>query len=160
MEIVQDVFYHVTVKKILPKGIIVLHDDGDSDFIHVSNISDTFVQTIEDFVHEGQDFEAQCIVGKFKPVELSLKHLKLRSDKVNNFTKSDTTDSIKKPFVGKKEFSHRRKMPTEAKAARDSSETSNLDEMIAKFNKAYEDKTRKTKHERDRSYRRGKGKRG
>lgn len=157
MEIIQDVFYHVTVKKILPNGIIVIHSDNDSDFIHVSNVSDKFVEHVEDFVKVGQEFEAQCIVGKFKPVELSLKHLKLRSNKPKSYTPATSRPSAFQESSNKS-AEHRIKADTAVHAVRDACETANLDEMIADFNKAHEENMRKNKHARDRSYRHSKGK--
>ena len=77
MDLELDKVYPVKVTKILQKGIIVELEDQSTQFIHVSQISDKFVADPNNFVHVDSIYQAKGIKGKARPIELSLKHLKL-----------------------------------------------------------------------------------
>ena len=65
--------HRVTVQKILKRGIIVSLDNGETEFIHKSKISNDFIVNIEDFVSIGDVYTASVIVGKNMPTELTLR---------------------------------------------------------------------------------------
>lgn len=72
--------YEVKVIGIKDKlGAVVELSDGSTCFIHISNISDKFVENVSHFVSVGDVLVARCIEGRAKPVELSLAGLKLNS---------------------------------------------------------------------------------
>lgn len=65
--------YNVKVEKILSYGAIVKMEDGSTQLIHISNISEKFVRDVNDFVKVGDTIKADCIKGNVKPEELSIK---------------------------------------------------------------------------------------
>ena len=72
--------YDVVVKEVLPKvGAVVLFEDDSTALIHISNISNEYVDDVRNFVRENGSYMARCQEGKYKPVELSLKHLDLKN---------------------------------------------------------------------------------
>lgn len=73
MKLVVGETYDVTVEKILPYGAIVRMKDNSTQLIHISNISERFVKDVNDFVAVGETLKADCIAGKVKPEELSIK---------------------------------------------------------------------------------------
>lgn len=73
--------YKVTVSKIIKVGAIVEMEDGSTELIHISNISNDYVANIEDFVTVGSAYEATCQAGKTKSIELTLRPLNLKSCK-------------------------------------------------------------------------------
>lgn len=77
MELVVGEQYQVKVVRILPKGAIVRLADDTTEFIHISNISDQFVNDIHDFIKEELTYQAMCVKGKVHDAELSLKWLQL-----------------------------------------------------------------------------------
>ena len=75
-----DAHYSVTVETILPIGAVVRMDDGSTELVHISQISDTFIDDVSNFVSVGDMLDAVCVKGTDKkPLQLSFKHLKLRS---------------------------------------------------------------------------------
>lgn len=73
MKLVIGQTYEVKVEKIVGYGAIVKMEDGTTQLLHISNISDRFVKNIEDYVKVGDTIKVDCIVGKVKPEELSTK---------------------------------------------------------------------------------------
>lgn len=65
--------YDVTVVKVLPYGAIVKMPDKSTQILHISNISDNFVKDVHDYVNVGDKIKVDCIAGKVKPEELSIK---------------------------------------------------------------------------------------
>ena len=65
--------YDVEVVKVLSYGAIVKLEDGSTQLLHISNISDKFVRDVNDFVKVGEKIKVDCIQGKVKPEELSTK---------------------------------------------------------------------------------------
>ena len=65
--------YEVEVVKILSYGAIVKMSDNSTQLLHISNISDKFVRDVSDFVSVGSKIKVDCIAGKVKPEELSIK---------------------------------------------------------------------------------------
>lgn len=71
--------YKVEVIKLIQYGCVVRMEDGSTELIHLSQISNQFVKNVEEFVSIGNVFEAQGVPGLKNPVQLSLKHLNLVS---------------------------------------------------------------------------------
>ena len=152
MELKLGEVYKVTATKIVKSGVVVALEDGSTELVHLSNISNDYVSSIEDFVSVGDNLEAVCQVGKFKPVELSLKNMNLhsknaagkhshrkdnRSRKDNRYSKEKKAD---RPFKHPSQeeyaaFHHEKKF--EGKK--------DLDKMIAMAQKSYEDKAKQLK---------------
>lgn len=74
--------YTVTVSKILTGGIIVEFENGETEFIHKSKISNAFISDINDFVAIGESYTARVIEGKTKPIELTLREDNVISKKL------------------------------------------------------------------------------
>ena len=110
-------FYEVTVLKIIRTGIVVqVGDTSNTALIHLSRLSNKFVDKVERFIEIGTTYKAQAIKGKIQPIELSLLHLNLIPN-----------DSVNQDVV-----------PLEK--ATISIKSSSLDEMISKSNKAFNEK--------------------
>ena len=73
MKLVVGQTYDAEVTKILSYGAIVKLSDGSTQLLHISNISDKFVRNVEDFVKVGDKIQVDCIAGKVKPEEVSIK---------------------------------------------------------------------------------------
>lgn len=79
--------YRVTVVKILHHGIIVQIDNtADTEFIHISKLSHSYISNISDVISVGDVADALCINSGGR-VELSLQHTQLPG----MCTKSQTT---------------------------------------------------------------------
>ena len=65
--------YEVEVVKILSYGAIVKMSDNSTQLLHISNISEKFVRDVGDFVSVGSKIKVDCIAGKVKPEEISIK---------------------------------------------------------------------------------------
>lgn len=65
--------YEVEVVKVLSYGAIVKMSDNSTQLLHISNISEKFVRDVNDFVKVGEKIKVDCIEGKVKPEELSIK---------------------------------------------------------------------------------------
>ena len=93
--------HRVTVQKILKRGIIVSLDNGETEFIHKSKISNDFIVNIEDFVSIGDVYTASVIVGKNMPTELTLRednHIEIKAQ-AKPYT--DTSKSVNTPAPNK-----------------------------------------------------------
>lgn len=88
MELTPGLRYAVVVKSIVKAGAVVSLEDGTTELIHVSNISDEFVRDANDYVCVGDELVAVCEAGKVKPAELSIKNLKLVNRSSNKGTSS------------------------------------------------------------------------
>lgn len=76
MELELGKFYPVRIFKIIKAGALVkIEGSEDTELIHLSNISDKYVEKVEDFVKVGDLYEAVAIKGKAHPIELSLRHV-------------------------------------------------------------------------------------
>ena len=69
--------YKVKVIKLIQYGCIVKLEDNSTELIHLSQISNQFVNNVEEFVNVGDMFDAKGVSGTKNPVQLSLKHLNL-----------------------------------------------------------------------------------
>lgn len=118
MELSVGSYYSVSVVRLINSGAIVELEDGSTQLIHISNISNKYVSNISDFVSVGNTYSALAINGKVKPIELSLAHLDLGPKPVRDNVRGDK----RRPAV-----KHTTYKPS-------------LDEMIAKSEGSYEDK--------------------
>ena len=129
MNLVLGEHYNVVVVKFVSSGVVVSLEDQSTELIHTSRISDKYVKDPANFVQIGQKLDAECVEGRSRPLELSLKHLNLnnRCDKSNTMSKHDASTSV---------------------SDNKSNPSMSLDDMIAQMNAAYDDKMR-SKHNRD-----------
>lgn len=129
--------YSVTVVKVLERGAVVAISgiDNKTGFIHISNISESFVSNINDYLSVGQTYDAVCTdIEKFS---FSVKHLGLKRKAVdatqrsNHAGKEDKKDS--------QAPQKRRSQPPEFHGDKDKKAYS-VDDMIAKANASLKDK--------------------
>lgn len=119
--------YDVTVVKILGFGAIVALEDGSTELIHISNISDKYIADVSDFVDVDHTYSAMCIEGKVKSEELSLKHLNL----VSRSPRSNDAEY-------KQKGTRRKSSSADHKSIK--SDSTSLEDMIANSNSQFEDK--------------------
>lgn len=85
MELAVGEQYEVMVTNLIPIGAVVtIGSDPDTYLIHVSNIANTFVKDPALFLSVGITYMAEGVVGKVKPVELSLKGLDLKPEAIKS----------------------------------------------------------------------------
>ena len=65
--------YTGQVTSILPYGAVLQFDDGSTQLLHISNISDNFVSNVADFVVLGQYYEVTAVPGSVKDIEITLR---------------------------------------------------------------------------------------
>ncbi len=80
------------VQKILPRGAIVILENGKRGFVHVSEIADGFVERVEDFLKEGESVNCRVLgYDERGRMELSIKRAKesspLLEEKLRQFRK-------------------------------------------------------------------------
>ena len=121
--------HRVTVQKILNGGIVVSLDNGETEFIHKSKISNDFIVNIADFVSIGDVYTASVIVGKNMPTELTLRednHIGIKAQ-----AKPHTNTSKSVNLATKSTYTP---APNKSPAT--------LEEMIANSTKVMQDKLR------------------
>ena len=132
--------YKVKVVKIIKVGAIVELEDGTTELIHLSNVSNQYVSRIDDFISVGDTYEATCQEGKTKPTELTLRPLNLTC-KVNELHSTFRRDTCQSTCDETKVAEVSNTHVTE-------SNNSNLDRMIACMNQDFEDKMRSKRKNR------------
>ena len=132
--------YKVKVVKIIKVGAIVELEDGTTELIHLSNVSNQYVSRIDDFISVGDTYEATCQEGKTKPTELTLRPLNLTC-KVNELHSTFRRDKCHSKCDETKITEISNSHVTE-------SNNSNLDRMIACMNQDFEDKMRSKRKNR------------
>lgn len=147
--------YQVEVIEIVNVGCVVKMEDNSTQLIHLSKISNEFVKNISDFVAVGQTLDAECVQG-FKKLELSLKHLNLKSKNStpqtlhNNRPKKSDRSSHFEEMYNKDEDYDRPKFQSKPRKHKT---TPSLDEMISASNQVCEDKMRRmNKRNKDKQY--------
>ena len=121
--------YSVTVVKILERGAVVTISgiDGKTGFIHISNISESFVSNINEYLTVGQTLDAVCTdTEKFS---FSIKHLGLKRNVPEKPRHDDRRESAQR----------RTGQPPEVQHDRPKKEYS-VDDMIARANASLKDK--------------------
>lgn len=157
--------YQVLIEQILPIGAIVRMPDGTTELIHISQIANTFVDKVDNFVSLGQQYEAQVVEGQGKkPLQLSLKHLGLKNP--NARPKSDRPRKDRTPRGDNDEAPHKnrynsyKKPPVKHPSQTDYAKVgraSSFEDMLKKAQAAYEDKTRRKDAFKESPKRRRKG---
>lgn len=133
----------VVVQKILTGGVLVELQNGETEFVHKSKISNEFINDINDFVAVGDNYVATVIVGKNKPTELSLREC-------NNITRrqQNTETEQKAEHKAFKSVSRENHKPT------------TLEEMISQSTAAMREKYQGRDKETGARYRKRKNKNG
>lgn len=122
-------FVDVEVIRIIDKGAVVRMEDGHTELIHLSKVSNKFVRDINDYLSVGDRLKAEVVKGTYKETELSIKYLDLppkKKDEVVNEKPSET-------FNKKKSYNQTKK---------ESFPRMSLDDMIKQSNKQFDDKFR------------------
>lgn len=145
--------YNVTVEKFVKSGAIVRLEDGSTQLIHVSKISSHYVKNIEDFLEIGETYQATCVEGKNKPLELSLVPLNLKSrivkehskverkpSYVNDSNKPNRYKNQKSYHPSQEEYAGLKSSPEVYRPKRES--TKDIDKMIERAQKDYQDKAK------------------
>ena len=140
--------YQVVVEQILPIGAVVRMPNNTTELIHISQIANAFIDSVDNFVVLGQEYEAEVVEGQGKkPIQLSLKHLNLKNmnapikpykphkPRTNDNPDNSTNryNNYKKPAV---------KHPSQIDYAKTKQNNASLDDMLKKVQRDYEDKTR------------------
>lgn len=113
--------YPVTVKGLLPQGIIVQIDDTEyTTLIHISKIARRYVSDPAEFVSVGDKYKALGHIGGKRP-ELVLSHLNLQP-KVSEIRPKQEKTPVAEEYVPKQHVSK------------------SLDDMISAANRVYKDK--------------------
>lgn len=122
-------FVDVEVIRIIDKGAVVRLEDGHTELIHLSKVSNKFVRDINDYLSVGDRLKAEVVKGTYKETELSIKYLDLppkKKDEVVNEKPAET-------FNKKKSYNQTKK---------ESFPRMSLDDMIKQSNKQFDDKFR------------------
>nr|DAK99480.1 MAG TPA: putative RNA-binding protein [Caudoviricetes sp.] len=123
-------FVDVEVIRIIDKGAVVRLEDGHTELIHLSKISNKFVRDVNDYLAVGDRLKAEVIKGTYKEAELSIKYLALSPNK------KEEEKYNEKPF----ENVEPQKSYNQAK--KESFPQMSLDDMIKQSNKQFDDKFR------------------
>lgn len=138
-------FVDVEVIRIIDKGSVVRLDDGHTELIHLSKISNKFVRDVNDYLSVGDRLKAEVIKGTYKESELSIKYLDLSPKKKEEVVDEKPVE-IKKPD---KSYNQVKKEPFPQMS---------LDDMIKQSNKQFDDKFRGKRDytKKNRNYRKNK----
>lgn len=138
-------FVDVEVIRIIDKGAVVRLDDGHTELIHLSKISNKFVRDVNDYLSVGDRLKAEVIRGTYKEAELSIKYLDL-SPKKREEVVNEKPVEVKKP---EKSYNQVKK---------ESFPPMSLDDMIKQSNKQFDDKFRGKRDytKKNRNYRKNK----
>lgn len=94
--------YDITVTKIAEFGVFVKLQDKAEGFIHVSDLSDTYIESIEKYITVGQEFTAKMIgFDRSGKIKLSLKN---QSEQNKNEKEEEQIDPPTKVNAKKKRF--------------------------------------------------------
>lgn len=145
MDLVLGNVYNATPEKFLPYGAVVRMDDGSTALIHVSKISPNYVHDPSEYLELGHTYIATAVKGSKHPVELSLIPLHLRRVAGDNGSSScpprTTPPRPPRPQMYSKPKPAAKQDAPKSVDDRMYEGTPDLDAMIAKAAKAYQDKT-------------------
>lgn len=127
--------YKVVAERILERGIVARLEDGTTQFIHISQLSDRFVKNISDVITVGEEYEASCIVSKVKGAELSLRKEEKYTPKKFERPAAQNHEAPNRYNNWKPAAQQQRYVPKQG--------TPDLEQMIKKMNKDFESKRRK-----------------
>ena len=93
--------YDVVVSKLAEYGVFVTMQDGSEGFIHVSDLADSYIESIEKYISIGQQFTGKMLgFDRSGKVKLSLK---IESNISKDVKKEDATDDIETPVKAVKD---------------------------------------------------------
>ena len=127
--------YIITPIRFDTYGAIVELQDSSTSLLHVSQISENYVKDPSEYLSIGQEYVAKGVPGiGNKPVQLSLKHLGLKSCYIKPEIDSNFTPTRKKPYPKSKPV-------RSSRYTNDSvNHTKSLDDMIADVQASYNEK--------------------
>lgn len=156
MELKNNEKYEVTVVEVIPKtGAVVRMEDGTTQLIHISNISDEYVRDVNDYVSVGETLIARCQEGKRedRPLELSLRYLgissRFKSEPFINTRRNSSYSENKQPGTRRKYSRDSRNSDNPSHSSRGGyshsstmsyREDDRLEKMIDSSNRRYSDK--------------------
>nr|DAF92091.1 MAG TPA: putative RNA binding protein [Siphoviridae sp. ctgN495] len=120
-------FVDVEVIRIIDKGAVVRLEDGHTELIHLSKVSNKFVRDVNDYLAVGDRLKAEVVKGTYKETELSIKYLDLSPKKKEVNQKPIENSNLKKSYNQTK---------------KESFPQMSLDDMIKNSNKQFDDKFR------------------
>lgn len=120
-------FVDVEVILIIDKGAVVRLEDGHTELIHLSKVSNKFVRDVNDYLAVGDRLKAEVVKGTYKETELSIKYLDL---------------SPKKKEVNQKPIENSNTKKSYNQTKKESFPQMSLDDMIKNSNKQFDDKFR------------------
>ena len=80
MRLVKGHKYTCKVINILSYGAVVAFEDGSTELLHISNVADTFVKDIHNFVEVGKSYEVTAVPGKIKKLEITMRSVDVKPD--------------------------------------------------------------------------------
>lgn len=69
--------YRCKAEFLLHYGVIMRMEDGSTELLHISNVTDGYVAELSKFVTVGQEYEVTAIPGKSRPIEITLKDVEV-----------------------------------------------------------------------------------
>lgn len=120
-------FVDVEVIRIIDKGAVVRLEDGHTELIHLSKVSNKFVRDVNDYLAVGDRLKAEVVKGTYKETELSIKYLDLSPKKKEVNQKPIENSNLKKSYN---------------QTEKESFPKMSLDDMIKNSNKQFDDKFR------------------
>lgn len=141
MELIIGNRYEVKVTAIVKSGAVVELEDSTTTLIHVSNIADEFVRDAGDYVAIGDTLVAIGQEGVVRPVELSLKNLKLPNKK-KEAAERPRSKSVYGGLVNpSRGFGDSRQYTSNSSSNQKPRRDEELDKMIKKSNEDLKSKT-------------------
>lgn len=122
-------FVDAEVIRIIDKGAVVRLEDGHTELIHLSKISNKFVRDVNDYLSVGDRLKAEVVKGTYKEAELSIKYLDLSPKK-------------KEEVVNEKPVENSNPKKSYNQVKKESFPQMSLDDMIKQSNKQFDDKFR------------------
>lgn len=122
-------FVDVEVIRIIDKGAVVRLEDGHTELIHLSKISNKFVRDVKEYLSVGDRLKAEVVKGTYKESELSIKYLDLSPKK-------------KEEKTNEKQVENAKPQKSYDQAKKESFPQMSLDDMIKQSNKQFDDKFR------------------
>lgn len=122
-------FVDVEVIRIIDKGAVVRLEDGHTELIHLSKISNKFVRDVNDYLAVGDRLKAEVVKGTYKESELSIKYL-------------DLSPKNKEEKTNEKPVENAKPQKSYDQAKKGSFPQMSLDDMIKQSNKQFDDKFR------------------
>lgn len=65
--------YKCKAVEIREYGAIMEMEDGSTQLLHISNISDKFVRNVSDYITVGESYEVTAIQGRVRDIEITMR---------------------------------------------------------------------------------------